>query len=82
MLATLKSFLVRRREHELERLTEEYTAMTPAERREVEAIRSRGPAGEREMRIERAAGRTEEAQEARAPEYLDPPGKDSGSGAA
>jgi len=73
VLGRLKTFLVRRRERELERLDEEYTAMTSEEREEIEAIRRGGTAGAREMILERAAEHAEEAQEGRPPEYLDPP---------
>jgi hypothetical protein len=73
MLESLKTLLVRHREHETERLSEEYTAMTPGERHELETIRSRGAAGERDVLVEHEAERVEDAEEGRPMAYVDPP---------
>jgi hypothetical protein len=77
MLGRLKAFLAERKRRDRERLSEAYTAMTPEEREEIEAIRRSGAAGERDVRFERAAEHTEEVLEGRPPEYLDPPASSS-----
>jgi hypothetical protein len=69
----LKTLLAERRKRERERLAQAYVTMTPDEREELEAIRLSGAAGERDVRIERAAEHTEEALEGRPPEYVDAP---------
>jgi len=67
MLGRLKSFFAQRRAEKEERIDEEYTTMTAAEREEAEAGAHGGAAGEVDQYYEREAERNEETWEGRPP---------------
>jgi hypothetical protein len=67
MLARLRSFFAQRRAEKQERIDEEYTTMTAAEREEAEAGAYGGAAGEVDEYYEREADRNEDVWEGRPP---------------
>ena len=73
MFDSVRRMLRRRRERELERLSQQYVAMTPDEREELESVKFSGAAGKREVVVEAAARRSEALREGRPDEYLEPP---------